>query len=185
MLQERRCAAVTQNIPDGANVIDIEKCDGAEFSRCRKYRYTLWRRWDFESELNQCMFIGLNPSTADETNNDPTVRRCIRFAKDWGFTGLLMMNAYGFRATDPKVMKAEPKPVGPGNDKAFARWGPKVGLIIAAWGTHCTEDREQNICNVLNRQVNCLGRTKAGRPKHPLYLRADTKPQLFWEPEQG
>ncbi len=165
-------------------MIDIEKCDGAEFSRCRKYRYTLWRRWDFESELNQCMFIGLNPSTADETKNDPTVRRCIRFAKDWGFTGLLMMNAFGFRATDPKIMKAEPKPVGPGNDKAFALWGPKVGLIVAAWGTHCTEKREQRICKVLNRPIHCLGTTKAGRPKHPLYLRADLKPQVFWSPDQ-
>lgn len=66
---------------------------GAEFSECRKYRYVLWRRWDWKGYGNQVMFIGLNPSTADETEDDPTIRRCIRFAKDWGYSGLLMMNA--------------------------------------------------------------------------------------------
>lgn len=162
-------------------MIDKARSDGAHFSRCRKYRYTLWRRWNFEGELRQVMFIGLNPSTADETKNDPTVRRCIRFAKDWGFDSLLMMNAFAFRATDPKVMKAQKKPVGPGNDKAFAAQSSQVELIIAAWGTHCSEDRELKICQTLNRPVHCLGKTKAGRPKHPLYLRADTKPELFWE----
>lgn len=156
---------------------------GAKFSKCRKYRYTLWRRWHTDDSAEMLMFIGLNPSTADETQDDPTVRRCIRFAMDWGFGGLLMMNAFAFRATDPKVMKAEPKPVGPGNDRAFRTHRTEVGLIIAAWGTHCTVEREQRICQVLNRTVHCLGQTKAGRPKHPLYLRADTEPQLFWSPD--
>lgn len=158
---------------------------GAKFSRCRKYRYTLWRRWSLAESADMVMFIGLNPSTADETQDDPTVRRCIRFAMEWGFGGLLMMNAFAFRATDPKDMKAEPQPVGPGNDRAFRTHRTRVGMIIAAWGTHCAVEREQRICKVINRPIHCLGQTKAGRPKHPLYLRADTQPELFWSPESG
>jgi hypothetical protein len=156
---------------------------GATFSKCRKYRYTLWRRWSVDDSAKMLMFIGLNPSTADETQDDPTVRRCIRFAMDWGYGGLLMMNAFAFRATDPKVMKAEPEPVGPGNDRAFRTHRTRVGLIIAAWGTHCVLEREQRICKVIDRPIHCLGQTKAGRPKHPLYLRADTEPELFWSPD--
>jgi hypothetical protein len=98
-------------------------------------------------------------------------------------SGLLMMNAFAFRATDPKVMKAEPEPVGPGNDRAFRTHRTRVGLIIAAWGTHCVLEREQRICKVIDRPIHCLGQTKAGRPKHPLYLRADTEPELFWSPD--
>lgn len=154
---------------------------GADFSPCRRYRYALWRRWGWNGYAQQCMFIGLNPSTADETEDDPTVRRCIRFAKDWGFSGMFMMNAYGFRATDPRVMKAEPEPIGDGNNEALSYRATHVGLIIAAWGVHCTEDREREVCDVIGRPIHCLGRTKSGRPKHPLYLRADTKPELFWE----
>lgn len=155
---------------------------GAEFSDCRKYRYILWRRWAWEGYGNQVMFIGLNPSTADEREDDPTIRRCVRFAKDWGFGGLLMMNAFAFRATDPKGMKAAADPVGPSNDEAFGYWCTQVGLIVAAWGSHCSNEREWQVCRAIGGPIHCLGRTKAGRPKHPLYLRADTKPELFWLP---
>lgn len=73
--------------------VDSPVESGAEFSDCRTYRYALWRKWDWQGFANQVMFIGLNPSTADETEDDPTIRRCIRFAKDRGFGGLMMMNA--------------------------------------------------------------------------------------------
>lgn len=156
---------------------------GAEFSDCRNYRYCLWRKWDWQGFANQVMFVGLNPSTADETEDDPTIRRCIRFAKDWGFGGLLMMNAFAFRATDPKDMKAASDPVGPANDEAFGYRRTQVGLIVAAWGVHCPPEREIAVCRAIGKQIHCLGRTKDGRPKHPLYLRADTKPEVFWTPE--
>jgi len=155
---------------------------GAEFSDCRKYRYVLWRRWDWQGYANQLMFIGLNPSTADESEDDPTVRRCIGFAKSWGFGGLLMMNAYAFRATDPKVMKKALDPVGRGNDEAFGYRRTQVGLIVACWGAHCSPEREKRVCEVIDKPIYCLGKTKAGRPKHPLYLRADTERELFWQP---
>ena len=152
---------------------------GAEFSECRTWRYALWRRWD--RQLSQVMFIGLNPSTADETADDPTIRRCIRFAKDWGYGGLLMMNAFAFRATDPRDMKAAKNPIGPGNDEALKFRQTQVGLIVAAWGAHCSPQRERAVCEIIGRPIHCLGKTKDGRPKHPLYLRADSKPELFWK----
>lgn len=156
--------------------------NGARFSRCRRYRYALWRRWDWQGPEKQLMFIGLNPSTADETQDDPTVRRCIRFAKDWGFSGLIMMNAYSFRATDPRVMAAADKPIGPGDDKAFRTWRSQVGKIVAAWGNHCSPERADRIFHVLDRPVYCLATNQSGQPKHPLYVAARTQPQLYWSP---
>jgi len=127
------------------------------------------------------MFIGLNPSTADETKDDPTIRRCIRFAKDWGYGGVLMMNAYAFRATNPKDMKAVEDPVGPDNDEAFGYRRTQVGLIVAAWGNHCESSRATKVCHLIGKPIHCLGRTKSGQPKHPLYLKADTELELYWE----
>jgi hypothetical protein len=145
---------------------------GASFSPCRKYRWTLWRRWD--QDLPPCIFIGLNPSTADETVDDPTIRRCIGFAKTWNMGGLIMLNAFGYRATLPKDMKAADDPVGADNNLAIQLTTQATidddGIVIAAWGTHCDETREKQICHLINRQIYCLGKTKDGRTKHPLYL---------------
>ena len=84
----------------------------ATFSHCRKYRYTLWRNWAglMPTGKGYAMFVGLNPSTADETNDDPTIRRCIAFAKAWGYDALCMTNIFAFRATNPMVMLAQPAP---------------------------------------------------------------------------
>lgn len=86
----------------------------ATLSEDRKYRYTLTRIWD--ETKPKVMFIGLNPSTADETKDDPTIIRCINFAKSWGYGGLEMTNLFAFRATNPKVMKNEKEPIGKDND---------------------------------------------------------------------
>lgn len=153
---------------------------GAELSECRKYRYVLWRRWQWQGYANQVMFIGLNPSTADETEDDPTIRRCVRFAKDWGYGGILMMNAFAFRATQPADMLAANDPIGPANDEAFGYRRNQVGLIVAAWGNHCPAERVVGVQHALgSRPVMCLGKNKNGSPKHPLYLKADTKPEPF------
>ncbi len=168
----------------GANLFDCEIEKGATFSECRLYRWNLWRCWDKMGP--PCVFIGLNPSTADERIDDPTIRRCIAFAMGWGYGGLVMLNAYGWRATDPKDMKAQADPIGEYNDSVIqcVAEGAVVagGIVIAAWGAHCTEQRERDVCRLIDRPIHCLGRTKAGRPKHPLYLRADSKPELFWPP---
>ena len=92
---------------------------GARFSVDRKYRYALWRHWNGNKERNYVAFVGLNPSTADEKTDDPTIRRCMGFARSWGFNGIWMINAFAFRATKPKDMKAAIDPIGPDNDYAI------------------------------------------------------------------
>jgi hypothetical protein len=151
-------------------VLFTETC-GAHLSPCRTYRYSLWRVW--EPDKGVVAFCGLNPSTADETVDDPTIRRCIGFARDWGYGGLYMLNLFAFRATDPKDMKAATDPVGPSNDAALAHHQKFCRLTVAAWGVHGTfKGRAEHVLrNVLvNGPVKCLGRTKDGCPKHPLYL---------------
>lgn len=148
------------------------------FSPCRKYRYTLWREWD--SKLPYVQFIGLNPSTADETKDDPTVRRCINYAKSWGYGALCMTNIFAFRATDPKVMKKQENPVGLDNDSHLLKCGARAGLIICAWGNHGSFiNRDLTVTNFLNSNfldMHCLGVSQSGQPKHPLYLKKDLKP---------
>lgn len=160
---------------------------GALFSPCRRWRYLLWRRWDHDKGI--CAFIGLNPSTADETEDDPTIRRCIRFAKDWGYGSLWMLNAYAFRATDPHVMKAQgANALGPLNNEYIAQTVALCGMVVAGWGTHCHPAREQaiaEIVNASNRPLYCLGLTKDGHPRHPLYLRADAEPLPWVHPKVG
>ncbi|WP_293371574.1 DUF1643 domain-containing protein [Nevskia sp.] len=145
------------------------------------HRYTLWREWIGGQGYVQ--FIGLNPSTADEQQDDPTIRRCIGFAKAWGFSALCMTNLFAYRATDPKVMKAAADPVGPDND-SYLYWAASgAGLIVAAWGFHGVHRyRDAEVVRVVHstgKPVHCLGKTKDRHPKHPLYLRADSRPQPF------
>jgi len=156
---------------------------GAIFSPCRRWRYLLWRYWDRDKGI--CAFIGLNPSTADETQDDPTVRRCIRFAKDWGYGALWMLNAYAFRATDPRVMKAQGgAALGPSNNTYLMQAGLNCDIVVAAWGAHCPGSRQDEIRAMfagMAKPVYLLGQTKDGCPRHPLYLRADTQP-VRWLP---
>jgi len=158
--------------------------DGAVFSVGRVYRWSLWRRLNERTSGRIVAFVGLNPSTADETTNDPTVRRCIDFARRWGFDLFYMLNAYGFRATDPAEMKRSSDPVGSDNDTTISAVSRDCELIVAAWGVHITDERERDVLRAIDRPVHCLGRTKHGRPRHPLYLRKDTKTELFWSPEE-
>ena len=156
---------------------------GATFSSCRIWRYSLVRVWNMlPSDAGMCAFIGLNPSTADEIADDPTIRRCIGFARRWGFDGIYMLNAYGYRATDPRVMQAAADPVGADNDRVICKIADQCKLIVAAWGVHCQPEREAEVCRAIDRTVHCLGMTKGGRPKHPLYLPSDSELVVFFEP---
>ena len=157
---------------------------GACFSPCRVWRYTLWRRWE-ECDLSRmCVFVCLNPSTADETKNDPTVTRCINFSKAWGFSGFVMLNLFGFRATDPKEMKAAADPVGPENDSAIEAVCRQAGRVVFAWGT---DGLHQSRCHHVTDLLDSIGvkpmylvKTLTHQPGHPLYVRADTVPKP-WE----
>jgi hypothetical protein len=161
----------------------MEPYIGAYLSTCRTWRYALWRLWGFQSYGNCVMFIGLNPSTADETKDDPTIRRCIRFAKSWGYDGIYMLNLYAFRATDPKAMVHSADPVGPGNDEAFGYYRSRCGLIVAAWGSLETryrprvqwQSRITRVAQEAGATLHCLGTTKDGSPRHPLYVSGSTQ----------
>ena len=149
----------------------------AEFSDDRRFRYKLWRAWDLGKPI--IMFLMLNPSTADETEDDPTIRRCINFAKRWGYGALWIGNLWAFRATDPKELKAAWWPVGRQNDEAIKDMATMSEQVICAWGAHAEEmpGRPTHVVNrVLGSQRNklyCLGTTKSGQPAHPLYIPAD------------
>lgn len=143
-------------------------CKGAEFSEDQVYRYALWRIWD--RNTRPALFIGLNPSAADEEKDDPTIRRCMGFAKKWKCGGLLMANIYAYRSTDPKLLNEIKDPIGPYNIKYIKNLASQTGLIIAAWG-----NLGSNILDVTRSlrkysYVKCLRVNKSGAPAHPLYI---------------
>lgn len=143
----------------------------AVFSPDRMYRYELRREWGPGLRV---AFIGLNPSTADETLDDPTIRRCIGFAKRWGAGSLVMLNLFAFRATDPRAMKAAHHPIGPENDKHIVQATRYVDVAVAAWGVHGSYlARDEEVLKLMPVSPGALGFTKAGYPRHPLYVRAD------------
>ena len=147
---------------------------GAEVSTDGVYRYKLWRIWDTGRAL--ALFVMLNPSTADETHDDPTIRRCISFAKREGMGGLLVGNLFAVRATDPKDMRAHADPIGPRNDEALSELHGQAGITIAAWGVHgIYRRRASEVVSWWPGDVWCLGSTKEGHPRHPLYLPKDAK----------
>lgn len=151
----------------------------AVLSPCRTWRYALERRW---GDGTFAMFVGLNPSTADEHVDDPTIRRCIGFAKTWGFGGLLMGNLYAYRATKPADLACADDPLGPDADVWLTTMMVRSGIVVAAWGAHpLVRARERDVVALLGgeRNVYCLGRTQAGHPRHPLYLRRDARPEAM------
>lgn len=151
----------------------------AVFSPCREYRYSLRREIGGPGRL--ALFIMLNPSTADEQRDDPTIRRCIGFATRWGASVLYIANLFALRATDPRVMCRHPEPVGPGNDTAIfllaTLCAENNGTIVCAWGARGAHmARGHNLTQRLRQSFGLwhLGLTKHGEPRHPLYLSADT-----------
>jgi hypothetical protein len=155
----------------------------ATFSSCGLYRYELRRVW--KPKKRAMVFVGLNPSTADESTDDPTIRRILGFADDWGFGSLVMLNAFAFRSTDPKALHARAaqgrEVIGAGNDAAIARAFEtnRAGKLVVGWGMHgALLERGRHVAemaNALHGRPQCLGRTASGEPKHPLYLAASTR----------
>jgi hypothetical protein len=146
----------------------------AGFSRCGNYRYWLSRQWDHD--LPSCSFVGLNPSTADALADDPTIRRIIGFARGWGYGSVIVVNLFAFKATYPKDLFAADNPVGPRNNYWLKRATKESDLVIAAWGVHGCHRRRDRYARRAMENLYCLGKTQAGHPRHPLYVRADTQP---------
>lgn len=151
----------------------------ADISDCGKYRYDLWRRWGSKPYL---MVIGLNPSTADASKDDPTIRRCIRFAQDWGYGGLCMVNLFAYRVTDRTKLRTIADPVGSRNTLTIMGHAEKAGMVLAAWGGEGGFMTRDDVVLFLLRGIKpvyCLGKTKEGKPRHPLYIKASTEPVLL------
>jgi hypothetical protein len=154
----------------------------AVYSPCEAYRYLLTRVWNPDGR--KALFVMLNPSTATEFQNDPTVERCERRARALGFGAFRVTNIFAFRATDPRVMRAMADPIGPDNDAAIvdsARdWADS---ILCAWGTHGAHlgrgAAVEGLLRATGRELLTLGLSKDRHPKHPLYIGYDRQPEVW------
>ncbi|QDT66483.1 hypothetical protein V22_37510 [Calycomorphotria hydatis] len=144
----------------------------ATISQCGMYRYRLDRDW---GDSKRIVIVGLNPSTADAQIDDPTVRRCVAFAKQFGFDALTIINLFAFRATKPSVLATVTNPVGPRNNVHIRMAIEESDLVVFAWGaTPLAEKRSEFLHGLVDRPA-CFGHTKFGAPKHPLYLPSCTQ----------
>jgi hypothetical protein len=153
----------------------------AVYSDCEAYRYLLTRVWNRAGR--KALFVMLNPSTATEIQNDPTVERCERRARALGFGSFRVTNIFAYRATDPKVMRAAPDPVGPDNDDAIVESATWADQIICAWGSHgeflSRGPAVEALLRGTGRPLSTLGLTKAGHPRHPLYIGYARQPESW------
>lgn len=153
----------------------------AVYSDCEAYRYDLTRVWDASGP--KALFVMLNPSTATETQNDPSVERCERRARALGFGAFRVTNIFAYRATDPKVMRKVVEPIGPANDAAIANGAAWADRIICAWGSHGAHMNRgaavEKLLRDLAKPLWHMGLTQAGQPKHPLYIGYDHQPEVW------
>lgn len=155
----------------------------ARISDCGRYRYELWR--DVQQSLDApggcVLFVMLNPSTADATEDDATIRRCIGFARDWGFDALAVGNLYAYRATNPRELGRVNDPIGPENNDALFDLTRQASEVVCAWGASpfARESRIEYVRSILwataKRPAKCLGLTSGGQPRHPLRLASETE----------
>lgn len=152
---------------------------GAVFDPGDRYRYRLWRTWD--TRRPSVAFLLLNPSVADATRDDPTLRRCLGFARAWGYGGVEIANLFAWRATDPATLRRCVDPVGPDNDAAILAAIAAAPLAVAAWGNGGRlHDRAAAVLRLLaGAPLMCLGLTGAGQPRHPLYTPGVAAPQRW------
>lgn len=150
---------------------------GACLSPCRKYRYTLSRAWGDNSR--PLVVIGLNPSKADESKDDNTIKKLVTIARGLNFDTLIMLNLFAFRATDPREMKNALDPVGPDNDEILKSFISGASTVVAAWGNHGSFRKRDafvvTLAKTVGKKLYCFDITSQGQPKHPLFLPNDTR----------
>lgn len=172
---------VTRHSKDG----DTER--SAEFSECGRYRYRLARWWGTGRRL---VWVMLNPSTADEQENDPTVERCERRARSMGFDGVEVVNIFALRSTDPNALYIEPDPIGPCNARAILE-AALTGRVVCAWGGHGKlhghADRAEKMLREFDHELYALKVNRDGSPAHPLYVpyRVEPRPLDSLRREKG
>lgn len=155
----------------------------------RVYRYALHRKWDANMfpTPGTVAFVMLNPSTADEREDDPTIRRCIGFARTWGYCSMTVVNLFALRSTDPAGLLDVADPVGPDNDLAIRDVAADAAHVVAAWGAMAhplVQRRIREVVPLLGPVPLCLGTTASGQPRHPLYVKGDTNATM-WRPPNG
>ncbi len=159
----------------------------AVYSDCERYRYLLTRVW--QPGGGQALFVMLNPSTATEVQNDPTVERCERRARALGYGAFRVVNIFAWRATDPRDMRKVADPVGPDNDAAIAGSVDWADAIVCAWGTHGAHlgrgAAVERLLRATGKDLLVLGVTREGHPQHPLYIGYDRQPRLWVAGEPG
>ena len=149
----------------------------AIISKDKKYRYVLLRKWDDSKKM--VMIIGLNPSIADDVNDDPTLTRCISFAKLWGYGGIYMLNLFAFRTANPKLMQNTKEPIGLENDKYLIEYSFKCDKVVCAWGNGGTYKNRSNEIKSKLSNLYYIALNKSGEPSHPLYIKSDLTPIKF------
>ena len=154
----------------------------ARISQCERYRYTLDRVWD--DQYPRVTWVMLNPSTADASVDDPTIRKCIGFSQRWDYGAIRVLNLFAWRATKPRDLLSASDPVGPDNNVSA-----NDELVVVAWGgsfpkklTQLVERRVAQLRRQANGEWVCLGLTKTGHPRHPLMLAYATE-LMIWEDE--
>lgn len=169
----------TQTLPQRSADLFLER--DAVISDCGTYRYLLRRTWDHGKP--RVLIVMLNPSTADAEIDDPTIRSCIRLSKGLGYGSFEVVNLFALRATDPKELAKASDPIGPRNDLTIETAIGRCDLAICAWGAHQMAEHRSRSVRALLRQhrpaVFCLGKTKSGSPKHPLYIKSGTPLETF------
>ncbi len=148
-------------------------------SECGRYRYRLERQWD-PGKKAVC-FLMLNPSTADAYSTDPTLRRCIAFAKSWGFGALVIGNLFALKSPKPRLIYECADPIGPENDHYLRKMSENCERIVCGWGRHGVYlDRASDVCRMLETsKLYALKVTMGGQPCHPLYISAACEPRPF------
>ena len=145
---------------------------GAVIDKTGLYRYSLWREWDIDK--SKIVFIMLNPSKADASIDDPTLRRCISFAKSWDYGSLIVVNLFAFRSASPLELRQVEDPIGNQNDRYLKKVIKSADRVVVAWGNNGKlMQRDRHVLELLSKhniQPHCLGITKAGYPRHPLYV---------------
>lgn len=156
----------------------------AVFSDCGRYRYWLTRELAEHGPI--VAFVMLNPSTADAERLDPTVRRCVGYARDWGASALIVANIFALRSTNPRALYESADPVGPENEGYIRYAAREADVVVCAWGAHGALHRQGEIAfrwlTLAGAQPRALSITKDGHPAHPLYLRADLPPAFYAGP---
>jgi len=158
---------------------------GAEFSANRRYRYDRWRHGS--SDPGDGLFIGLNPSTADEHDDDATIKRCRDFTARFGYGRFHMANLFALCTKSPRILRASPDPMGDDNDQYLRKLANKASVIVCAWGDHGRhQGRDIEVIKRLNDYPRqCLAINQTGTPKHPLYFQGDTPLKPYPLPDTG